>query len=128
MLVAGAAGALLGGVPSTLWAVARGDDPLEATLAAGSLLLPHETRRSRLLAAALPVHFSLSLGGACALERVFRRGVVAGAVAGLGIAALDLGVVGRMFPRVRTLPVVPQLADHVAYGATVAYVVGRFRA
>jgi hypothetical protein len=128
VLVAGVAGALLGGVPSTLWAVARGDDPLEATLAAGSLPLPHETRRSRLLAAALPVHFTLSLGWACALERVFRRGVVAGAVAGLGIAALDLGVAGRMFPRVRALPVLPQLADHVAYGATVAYVVGRFRA
>jgi len=33
------------------------------------------------------------------------------------VAALDLGVIGKRFPRVRALPLVPQLADHAAFGA-----------
>jgi len=44
----------------------------------------------------------------------------AGALAGLAIAVIDLGVVGRRFPRVRVLPLGPQLADHAAYGAIAA--------
>ena len=49
-----------------------------------------------------------------------------GTLAALGIAALDLGV-GRRIPRVRALPLLPQIADHVAYGATVGYVLTRRR-
>jgi hypothetical protein len=45
-----------------------------------------------------------------------------GAVAGLAVAALDLGVVGRRFPRVRALPQAPQWLDHVAYGMLVTAV------
>jgi hypothetical protein len=37
----------------------------------------------------------------------------------LVIAAIDLGVLARRWPRIRALPVLPQIADHVAYGATV---------
>jgi hypothetical protein len=123
------AAAVSGGAPSTLWSLATGRDPLEATLAAGSVLLPHETRRARLVAAAVPVHLALSLGWAAALARVLpeRREVVRGVLAGVAIAALDLGVLGRLFPRVRALPLLPQLADHIAYGATVGYVLGRRR-
>jgi hypothetical protein len=129
-LAAGAAAAALSGIPSTAWALASGRDPLEATLAAGSLLLPGETRRTRLMAAAVPVHLVLSFGWALVLARWLprRRTVAAGAVAGLGIAALDLGVVGSRFPRVRSLPLAPQLADHVVYGATVGRVVAQRRA
>ena len=107
-----------------MYALATGRDPLEATLAAGSLLLPDETRRWRLVAAAVPVHFAVSLGWALVLARVLplRRPAAEGAVAGLAIAALDLGVVGRGAPRIRELPLAPQLADHVAYGVTVAAV------
>lgn len=128
-LVAGTVAAALGGVPSTVWALAAGDDPLEPTLAAGSILLPRESRRERLLAAAVPVHLTLSLGWAVLLERVLprRNEVVAGALAGIGIALLDLGLAARLFPRVRALPLLPQLADHVAYGATVGYVLARRR-
>src|SRR6187399_3328068 len=53
---AGAWAALLSGAPSTLHALATGRDPLEAALAAGSILLPDETRKTPLLAAAVPVH------------------------------------------------------------------------
>ena len=128
-VAAGAAGALVGGVPSTLWALANERDPLEATLAAASLVLPHETRRGRLLAAAVPVHLALSVGWAAVLARVLPRGRerTSGALAGLAIAAFDLGVVGRRFARVRALPLLPQLADHVAYGVTVGDVLARRR-
>jgi hypothetical protein len=128
-VAAGAVAAAVSGIPSTAWALATGRDPLEATLAAGSLLLPNETRRTRLIAAAFPVHVALSLGWALVLARSLpsRWTVAAGAAAGLGIAAFDLGVVGRAFPRVRALPLLPQLADHVVYGGTVGFVVARRR-
>jgi hypothetical protein len=129
-LVAGAVAAAVSGVPSTLSALAAGRDPLEATLAAGSMLLPGETRRDRLAAAAGPVHVAVSLGWAVVLARALprRRTIAAGAAAGLGIAALDLGVLGRLFPRVRALPLLPQLADHLVFGATVGLVLERRRA
>ena len=124
-IVAGSWGAILGGTPSTLHALSTGRDPLEATTAAGSILLRDATRRPLLLAAAVPVHLALSLGWALVLERASVRGAVRGAAAGLAIAALDLGVAGRRFPRVRTLPLWPQLADHVTYGAVVGHVLAR---
>ena len=40
-----------------------------------------------------------------------------GALAGVAITALDLGLVGRRLPRIAALPLLPQLADHVAFGA-----------
>jgi hypothetical protein len=120
---------VISGIPSTLWAFARGRDPLEATLAAGSVVLPRETRRRRLLAAAVPVHVALSLGWACVLARVLPRGGEprAGVAAGLGIALLDLGLASRLFPRIAALPLPPQLADHLAYGASVGFVLERRR-
>jgi hypothetical protein len=121
---AGAVAAVLGGAPSTVYALGAGRDPLEATLAAGSLLLPRETRRTRLVAAAVPVHLALSLGWALVLDRAGVRSARAGAAAGLAIAAFDLGVVGPRFPRVRALPLAPQLADHVAFGAIVGRLLG----
>jgi hypothetical protein len=129
-VVAGAAAALPSGVPSTVHAFATGRDPLESSLAAGSLLLPRERRPRRLLVAAVPVHLTLSVGWALALAAALprRRTVVTGAAAGLAIAALDYGVVGRRFRRIRELPLVPQLADHVAYGMAVGAVLARLRA
>jgi hypothetical protein len=121
---AGAVAALLSGVPSTLHAVATGRDPLEATLAAGSIVLPGETRRGRLLASAVPVHLVLSVGWAIVLDRAGVRTARAGAVAGLAIAAVDLGLVGHRFPRVQALPLMPQLADHVAFGSIAGRLLG----
>jgi hypothetical protein len=127
--VAAAAGwaAVLSGAPSTAHALATGRDPLEATKAAGSILLPAETRTLPLVAAAAPVHLALCVGWALALERAGVRGAVRGAAAGLGIAALDLGLVGRGFPRVRALPLAPQVADHLVFGAIVGAVLARGR-
>jgi hypothetical protein len=120
--------ALLSGAPSTLHALATGRDPLAATVSAGSILLPGETRRIRLLAAAVPVHLALSLGWAIALDRCGVRGAGRGALAGLAIGVVDLSIAARLLPRIRALPLVPQLADHVAYGAVAGYVLERSRA
>lgn len=124
-LGAGLWAAGLSGAPSTLHAVATGRDPLEPTVAAGSILLPHETSKPRLIAAAVPVHLTFSLGWAVALERARVRGVARGAVAGVGIAVLALGLGRRRLPRIRALPLAPQVADHVAYGAIVGGLLAR---
>jgi hypothetical protein len=123
-LVAGAIAAVVSGVPSTVWALATGRSLTEGTLAAGSVLLAREQRPAVLAAAAVPVHLTLSLGWAFVIEALLprRRPVAWGALAGLGIAALDLGVIGRHHPRIRALPQPPQVADHLAYGATVGLV------
>ena len=127
--VAGGIAAIVSGAPSTAYAVARRRDPLEAALAAGTLLLPRERRRALLLPAATIVHLTLSIGWASVLSRVLprRRAAVPATAAGLAIAALDLGVVGRRFPAIRALPLAPQIADHIAYAWTVAAVLHRRR-
>jgi hypothetical protein len=51
-----------------------------------------------------------------------------GVVAGLGIAALDLTVIGRRIPVIRALPQRRQWADHVAYGLAVGLVLRGRRA
>jgi hypothetical protein len=116
---------VLSGAPSTLHALATGRDPLEAALAAGSVLLPAETRRIRLLAAAVPVHVALSLGWAVALDRAGVRSARSGALAGLGIGAVDLTLAARFVPRIHALPLLPQLGDHAAYGAIVGHLLAR---
>jgi hypothetical protein len=128
-LVAGADAAVLSGAPSTLHALATRSSPLEATLAAGTLLLPRERRPLPLALAAVPVHVALSLGWALVLAALLprRRTVAWATLAGLAIAALDLGVVGRRVPRIRALAQLPQWLDHVAYGATVGAVLRRRR-
>jgi hypothetical protein len=128
-VIAGMAGAVLSGVPSTLHALVRGDDPLAGARAAGALLLPREQRTPPLLAAAVPAHLALSLGWAVVLDGMLPRGweVEGGVVGGLAIAALDLGVIGRRLAPIRALPPAPQVADHVAYGAVVGAVLARRR-
>ena len=123
-LYAGAAAALLAGVPSTLHALVTDHPVLENAAAAGSILLPDERRTAVLVVAAVPVHLALSLGWAQVVAAVVpRRRPVLGAVGcGLAIAALDLGVVGQHIPRIRALPQAPQWLDHLAYGATVGVV------
>ncbi|HEX8866183.1 MAG TPA: hypothetical protein VF821_11055 [Lentzea sp.] len=111
--------AVLSGVPSTVHALATGDDPLRATRAAGSLV-------GGSAGAGVAVHLAVSAWWMYVLRRLRVRGVVGGALAGLLIAALDLEVIGRRNAQIRALPRVPQWLDHVAFGVLVA--VGRDRA
>jgi hypothetical protein len=129
-LVAGAVAGIISGAPSTLYALVTGGDPLKATLAAGSLLLPRAHRTPTLLAAALPVHLALSVGWGYVLAVTLprRHTTTAGAAAGLVIAALDLGLIGRRLPRISALPLGPLVADHLVYGAGVGAIVGYRRA
>ena len=126
-LRAGLPAALLSGLPSTAYAVLRERDPLEATVAAGSILLPRERRRGRLLVAAIPVHLALSAVWTVAIAVVLprRNPLAEGTLAGLVIAALDLGVIGSRFPRIRALKTGPQIADHIAFGIIAAAVLAR---
>ena len=129
VLAAAAVAAVLSGAPSTAHALLARTNPLEASLAAGTLLLPHEQRATRLLPAAAVAHAALSLGWAVVLAAILprRRTALPAVGAGLAIAALDLGVVGRRFPRIRALALVPQILDHVAYAVVVGAVLERRR-
>ncbi len=134
-LVAGAVAGVLSGAPSTLHALVTGGDVLEASRAAGTLLDSDEnwsdesSNGPRLLAAAAVGHTALSLGWGTALALALprRHTVMWGALAGLGVAALDLGVGARRFPRIRALPLGPQVADHVAFGAVAGAVLSARR-
>ena len=125
--MAGGVAAAVSGIPSTAHALVTGRDPLEATMAAGTLPLPGETRRGRLVLAAGPVHLAVAVAWGIVLARALppKPTLFAGAAAGLAIAAFDLGTVGRLFPRIRALPLLPQLADHALYGVTAAAVLRR---
>lgn len=126
-LRAGAVAAVLSGAPSTVHALATGRSPFDAVEAAGTLLLPDDAPPSARATAGLIAHGAISLGWGVVLAAVLprRRTVVWGALAGLAIAGLDLGVLGRPWPRIGALPTAPQVADHVAFGALVGAVVSR---
>jgi hypothetical protein len=116
---AGAFAGVVSGTPSTLADRA----PVATTRAAGTLLGAPTVPRGAL------AHAALSLGWGVILARLLPRRppLVAGALAGLAIAAFDLGVVGRRCPRIRALRAGPQVADHVAYGVSVAWWLRRAR-
>jgi hypothetical protein len=129
-VVAGAAGATLSGLPSTVIALARGDDIFDSTRAVGRVLLPDTDSDVALLAAGAGAHAAISVGWGVVLSSVLprRHTVLAGALAAIGIAALDLGFIGRRLPTIAALDPVPEVLDHVAYGMVVGAVLRRRRA
>lgn len=130
VVVAGLAGALLSGAPSTVHAALTGGSVLEGARAAGTILLPSERRTAPLLASATVAHLALSLGWAAVLARLLPAGrrVRWAPAAGVAIAALDLGVIGRRIPAIAALAPGPQVADHVAYALAVAAALDRWPA
>lgn len=125
-LVAGAVAGVASGLPSTVHAVATGRDPMAAARAAGNLLLPADAGSPALLYAGAIAHAALSLGWGTVLAMAVRRTslspVAVGLAGGAAIAAVDLGLlahgpIGRRWPLIRALPVGPQVADHLAFGA-----------
>lgn len=119
--VAGALAAVVSGLPSTVHALATGRGVLDAARAAGALLgKPSAVRGGA-------AHVAISAGWAVVLAVVLPRrppavALAAGTAAGLVIAAVDLGLVGRRVPAIAALPVGPQLLDHMAFGAVVGWV------
>jgi hypothetical protein len=122
---------VVSGVPSTIVTIRHRGEVLASTRAAGSLLASgSDSPTIRLLAGATAHVIISSFWGSvlwCGLPR--HHTLAWGAVGGLGIAALDLGIVARRYPAIRRLPRAPQVADHVAFGLIVggcrAYVRGR---
>ena len=122
---------MLSGAPSTTFALVRGTDPLEATRAAGRLLVPAARSDAVVLPAAALAHALLTTGWTVVLRRL-PGGLLRGAGYGLAIAALDLGLAravrGRRFGPIAELDLLPQLADHLAFGVLVAGFSARARA
>src|SRR4051794_15422430 len=124
VLAAGLAGAVVSGLPSTVWTLVEGDDPLEGARALGRVLLPREERTLPLLVAGAPVPLALSVGwaGVFAAALPERAEPLTCTVAGLAVAGLDLGVLGRFFGPIAALPQGRQWADHAAFGLSVGVV------
>jgi hypothetical protein len=78
--------------------------------------------RHRLLAG-VATHLAISTFWTGVLWRGLprRHPIAWGAAAGLAIAGLDLGLIGRRFPAIRRLDLGPQLIDHMAFGAIVGW-------
>lgn len=122
--------AIVSGAPSTLHALlttrsfrATGAYVCDATRAIGTLVPPGRPGPTR--GAIIHVGISAVAGEALARALPRRRSVAWGAVAGLAMGVVNVGMVGRMFPAIRALPLLPQLADHVAFGAVFAIVADR---
>ena len=113
---AAALAGVLSGAPSTLHAAITGRDVLASVRAAGTLLGRPTVARGVLAHAAITVLWT----GVIAAVPAARRNVATGAVAGVIIGAADLAIARRRFPAIAALPTVPQLLDHVAFGALVA--------
>jgi hypothetical protein len=94
---------------------------LDATRAAGTLLGRRSVPAGVLAHAAVATWWTAVL--AIALPR--RHAAAWGALAGIGIGTLDLGIAARRFPAIRALPRGAQLADHVAFGALTGCVLAR---
>jgi hypothetical protein len=130
ILQATAVAAALGGVPSTLEVFRCQRDVRsvvtyvwDATCAVGTLVPPG--RPGFIRGALLHVGISVLCGEGLARTVPESRSVIWGAGAGLAIGVINVGVIGRRFPAIAALPLVPQLADNVAFGAVFAFVVDR---
>lgn len=111
---------LVSGAPSTLHSILRDEDPLESR-AIGSIVVRSDDH-GRLLLVAIPIHIAVSIGWAIIFSYLLpvRRRVLSGMAFGSGVAYINLRLVGRAFPRIYALPLAPQIADHIAFGAVVA--------
>jgi hypothetical protein len=121
-LIAGTVAAILSGIPSTLYAWWSGGDILEATRAAGAMLIPAHSSGPALFGAATLVHGTVSLFWATILTSVLprKRIVLWSVLAAAAIAMLDLRMIARVFfPEVYALDFWPQFADHIAWGSVV---------
>lgn len=122
LLYAWLAATLLSGIPSTLFALVTGGDPMEATRAAGAMV-----GRPESFVAAGAVHATVSLFWCCVLWLALplRRTTLWAVAASAAIAVLDLRVMAPIFfPEVFALAFWPQFADHLMWGACVGIVVG----
>ena len=123
--------AAFSGAPSTLVNAASNDWRLgpalryvtDATRAAGTLAPPG---RPSLIRGVL-VHTGVSLvcGEILAWTLPKQRTALWGAGAGLALGLGNVGVIGRRYPAIAALPLAPQIADNVAFGAILGALLDR---
>lgn len=125
-----AVAATFSGLPSTLYALQTGGSfrsavryVYDATCAVGTLVPPG--RPSFVRGAVVHIGISVALGEALARTLPQRRSVVWGAAAGFVIGVINVGIIGRRFPAISALPLIPQLGDNVAFGLLFAAVADR---
>jgi hypothetical protein len=110
---------VLSGIPSTVWALLTGGDPMEPTRAVGAMIgMPGS------IAAAALVHGCVSLFWSVLLWLVlpYRHAALWAVLAAAAIAFLDLRLIAPIFfPEVAALDFWPQFADHLMWGACVGF-------
>ena len=128
-LTAAVLAGILGGIPSTAWALVNRGDAWEAALAVGAIMLGSDAPFSRLIASAIVFHGVMSFFWAAVLCAFLppRRRMLWGLIAGALIAVLDILLIGQAIPAIRSLAFVPQLADHLMFGVIVGAVVDHQR-
>lgn len=122
--------ALLGGLPSTSYAVVRTGGALsgieyglDATTRIGVLVPPF--RRGLLRGLVAHALISVLAGGAMARLLPRRRSRLWGAVGGLAMGWCNVRVIGRRIPAIAELPLGPQLVDNMAFGIAFAVIADR---
>jgi hypothetical protein len=90
----------------------------DTTRAVGTLVPPGRPGFGRGVVAHLAI--SMLCGETLARTLPPDRGAAWGAAAGLLIGVVNVGVVGRSFPAISGLPLMPQLADNVMFGTVFA--------
>jgi hypothetical protein len=113
------AATVFSGAPSTLLALATGGDPLEATRAAGAMLVSLDSALPMLLAAAGVAHLTVSSFWALVFGSILprRHALVWSVLGSAAVAFLDLRVIApAFFPSVAALAFWPQFADHLMWG------------
>lgn len=136
-VAATAVAAVVSGAPSTAHSLATRRPLLDTVRAAATLVVGPADGRSappppglRTLVAGAAAHGAVSAfwGSVLAVALPPGRRAAWGAVAGVAIHVVDLGIVARL-PRLapmRALPQVPQLGDHIAFAATVGFLLDRW--
>ena len=122
--------AAFSGLPSTLQALIKRRSLRSAafyvydtTRAVGTLVPPGRPGFGR----GVVVHLAISVLCGETLARTLPRNQSAawGAAAGFLIGVINVGVIGRSFPAISGLPVVPQIADNVMFGTVFALALDR---
>jgi hypothetical protein len=126
---AAASAGVLSGIPSTAHALVTGRNPFDTVRAAGTIVVSDDAPPKPRFVAGLAAHGAITVLWTVVLAILLprRRTALWGALAGAGIAALDLGIAQRRFPAIAALPRSAQIADHLAFGAIVGLVLGRTR-
>ncbi len=119
---------IIGGVPSTLFAVASGGNWLESINAVAAVANAENLSFGWRICVATAIHFTISFVWTTALMAFLpqRRALLWAPAAGAAIAVIDLLLLAPiLFPAVAALSFWPQLADHVVWGAAVGAVLTR---